>query len=46
MRHVNVGGRKTMKRERIIDNARDARDVGTDFNPFIAQQLNPDGERK
>ena len=40
MRRMDVGGREVMKRERIIGNARDARDVRTDFDPFIAQQLN------
>ena len=40
MRHMNVVGREAMKRERIIGNARDARDVRTYFDPFIAQQLN------
>lgn len=45
MRHMNVEGRETMKRERIIGNARDARDVRTDFDPFIAQQLNRNATR-
>ena len=34
-----------MKRKRIIGNARDARDVRTDFDPFIAQQLNRNAAR-
>ena len=45
MRHMNVGGREAMKREQIIGNTRNARDVRTDFDPLIAQQLNRNAAR-
>ena len=45
MRRMNVGGRKALKRERIIGNARNACDMRTDFDSLIAQQLNCDAAR-